>query len=668
MAISKKTISKTLKAQRSQVPGAFTVDQANPFSLILTLADGELFDGAQNVYCEFHGAQYPTTDPPLANVVIASPTTGVATFDFTSAQMNQTLTSAERALWMVAFATWADGRIEVLWRANVTMNAHHASALAASPPVPTLGITMQDADARYRLQGVDIAQSSITGLAASLALKAPLTAPTFEGAVIIGTGAGGVDSLTVGVNTPTTFNGLTTWADSATFAYADGTVAGFHRAALGFQTLSNYVTLTGSQTLTNKIYDGVAVKTLLTVNNPANTFAYTVTPAAIAANRVLNLPLITATDTLAVLGLAQTFAAVQTMTSPVFKTDVKVRNPADTFGYTITPAAIAADRILNLPLITATDTLAALGLSQTWSGTNTFNSQAISATTPIFKTSIFFNNPANTFKYILTPAAIVADRILNLPLIAATDTLAVLGLAQTFTAQQTMTTPLFKTSVVVNNPANTFAYTLTPAAIAGNYALNLPLITGADTLASLGMTQTFTGTNNFTVNSTNVLALYAVNGTSGGSVYSYASGASKYIGINTNGTLHKLFTIGADDLTICTNTSTVAAVFKSTGNVLETKGGRIKPITADVSTAFTLTASMEVATVANAGAVTVNLPVGVLGTTYRITNKGAGTATLTPNGSQKLFTTAQVATLALTTGQSVKIIFDGTDWLVYKSA
>jgi len=44
-------------------------------------------------------------------------------------------------------------------------------------------------------------------------------------------------------------------------------------------------------------------------------------------------------------------------TSPTFKTSLIVRNPADTFGYTLTPAAIAANRTLNLPLLTGTDTL-----------------------------------------------------------------------------------------------------------------------------------------------------------------------------------------------------------------------------------------------------------------------------------------------------------------------
>lgn len=48
------------------------------------------------------------------------------------------------------------------------------------------------------------------------------------------------------------------------------------------------------------------------VNNPGATFTYTITAAAIAANRVLNLPLLTGDDTFAVLGLAQTFSADQT--------------------------------------------------------------------------------------------------------------------------------------------------------------------------------------------------------------------------------------------------------------------------------------------------------------------------------------------------------------------
>ena len=51
----------------------------------------------------------------------------------------------------------------------------------------------------------------------------------------------------------------------------------------------------------------------LRINNPANTFRYVVTGGAISAERVLNVPVITGSDTLAVLGLAQTFTAAQTV-------------------------------------------------------------------------------------------------------------------------------------------------------------------------------------------------------------------------------------------------------------------------------------------------------------------------------------------------------------------
>jgi len=56
---------------------------------------------------------------------------------------------------------------------------------------------------------------------------------------------------------------------------------------------------------------------------------------------------------------------------------LKIRNPADTFEYNILPAAIAdADRTLTLPLITTTDTLPAIGIAQTWSATQSYSANA----------------------------------------------------------------------------------------------------------------------------------------------------------------------------------------------------------------------------------------------------------------------------------------------------
>ena len=56
---------------------------------------------------------------------------------------------------------------------------------------------------------------------------------------------------------------------------------------------------------------------------------------------------------------------------------LRVRNPAFTFDYDVVPAAIAADRQLNLPLITGTDTLASLGLAQTFTAIQTHSANLI---------------------------------------------------------------------------------------------------------------------------------------------------------------------------------------------------------------------------------------------------------------------------------------------------
>ena len=234
------------------------------------------------------------------------------------------------------------------------------------------------------------------------------------------------------------------------------------------------------------------------LRNPADTFSYTIRTSAIAAARDLTIPLLTANDTLAVLGLAQTFTAQQTFNDLVATTvdinggtidgvtigaaaapsqvrvqdnALQVENPAATFVYTITGAAIAAARQLNLPLTTATDTLAVLGLAQTFTAQQTFNdlvattvdinggtidgvtigAAAAPSQVRVQDNALQVENPAATFVYTITGAAIAAARQLNLPLTTATDTLAVLGLAQTFSAQQTFSASIDVTGGTVQN-------------------------------------------------------------------------------------------------------------------------------------------------------------------------------------------------------------------------
>jgi hypothetical protein len=249
----------------------------------------------------------------------------------------------------------------------------------------------------------------------------------------------------------------------------------------------------------------------LELNNPADTFQYIVTPAAIVADRILNLPLMTGTDTLvlndfaAILTNKTITAAANTLT--IASTDLTdtgvivltdqtntfgdfaqifpdnqlfIQNPAATFEYQIIAAAIAADRTITLPLLAGNDTFVTEAFTQTLtnktidgdlntiidinetqldvsvgaSGTiltsngvglpptyqandgaqTPWTSNIDAATFSLLNLGgLELNNPADTFQYIITPAAIVADRILNLPLLTGTDTFVTAAFIQTLT-------------------------------------------------------------------------------------------------------------------------------------------------------------------------------------------------------------------------------------------
>lgn len=199
----------------------------------------------------------------------------------------------------------------------------------------------------------------------------------------------------------------------------------------------------------------------VTIRNPAASFATTIAGGAVTANRTLNLPAITGTDTLGALGFAQTWTAANTFTGNVdFGSNTQqdtfdngglvIRNPTASFGTTISGAAVSANRTLNLPLITATDTLAALGLSQSWTGNNDFG---ISGATDKFDgAGIIIRNPAHTFATTITNAAITANRTLNLPLLTQTETIAVTPQVNfTASSNKTGTTSLVQAGVMLGD-------------------------------------------------------------------------------------------------------------------------------------------------------------------------------------------------------------------------
>lgn len=233
--------------------------------------------------------------------------------------------------------------------------------------------------------------------------------------------------------------------------YSGGSLSG---TISGTATLSGNLTLSGTNALTGT--SNTFNTSNLLINNPAGTFAYTIVTSAITAARNLTLPLITANDTVAVLTLAQT-----------------VQNKTLDSTNTLSSVALSGTLTGNVTL----------SGNLTLSGTNTFT-----GTSNTFNTAnLLIQNPAATFQYTITSAAITANRVLNLPLITGTDTLVVLGLAQTFTAAITFN----DTTLLLRNPANTFSVTLGAGAQTGAQTFTFP-VTASDTITTIAATQTLT--------------------------------------------------------------------------------------------------------------------------------------------------------------------------------
>jgi len=172
---------------------------------------------------------------------------------------------------------------------------------------------------------------------------------------------------------------------------------------------------------------------LLEINNPADTFQYIFTGSAILADRVLTLPLLTGADTVVTEAHIQNITKKTfpgTDPNQFEDNGLQIQNPANTFVYTIQSSAIGASRTATIPLLTGNDSFVFEAHIQNISnkiflGTNPnqFEDDALQ-----------IQNPANTFVYTIKASALItSSKDLTLPLITANDTFAVLGLGQTFT-------------------------------------------------------------------------------------------------------------------------------------------------------------------------------------------------------------------------------------------
>ncbi len=231
----------------------------------------------------------------------------------------------------------------------------------------------------------------------------------------------------------------------------------------------------------------------LQISNPADTFQYIFSTAAIIADRIVNLPLLTSTDTITMdafgttltnktmtagantfsgfaIGAEVTGASTDlTDTGVIVRTDqantfglfdqqfktsrLIIRNPADTFGYLFAGSAIIANRTVTLPLLTTNGSFVITGLANQVGDTEIIahTSTKITITSKAqLNSAIVYNdqlnvfgdfdqtfkdnrlriaNPADTFFVNFQTSAEIASRVLTIPLLGANRTIIVTGLA-----------------------------------------------------------------------------------------------------------------------------------------------------------------------------------------------------------------------------------------------
>jgi len=100
-------------------------------------------------------------------------------------------------------------------------------------------------------------------------------------------------------------------ADIATALTTPGAIGGTTASTGAFTTLS------GTSTLTLGVAGPTGTAGTVVLKNATNAFTTTIVPSVVTASRQLNLPLITGTDTVAVLGLTQTFTGNKTFSGTV---------------------------------------------------------------------------------------------------------------------------------------------------------------------------------------------------------------------------------------------------------------------------------------------------------------------------------------------------------------
>jgi len=261
---------------------------------------------------------------------------------------------------------------------------------------------------------------------------------------------------------------------------------------------------------------------------------------------------------------------------------------------------------------------------------------------------VFEGTSTDSFETTLLVTDPTADRTIYLPNAG--------GTLLTDSATQTLTNKTLGSAVLttpqINDTSETHQYIVTPAELVADRNVNLPLLTDSDTFVFEAHTQTLTNKSLTTANLTTPRIITSIDDTNGAELIKVTATASAVNEI----TLANAATGNKPSITASGNNANVTLQVNSKGT------GSVE-ISKLALTSSTITSDGAASTsasyiICNKGsALAVTLADGtVVGETKIFTNKGAGTATITPSNF------AAGTSFAIAQYEGAQVIWDGTNW------
>lgn len=261
---------------------------------------------------------------------------------------------------------------------------------------------------------------------------------------------------------------------------------------------------------------------------------------------------------------------------------------------------------------------------------------------------VFEGTSTDSFETTLLVTDPTADRIIYLPNAG--------GTLLTDSATQTLTNKTLGSAVLttpqINDTSETHQYIVTPAELVADRNVNLPLLTDSDTFVFEAHTQTLTNKSLTTASLTTPRVITSIDDTNGAELIKVTATASAVNEI----TVANAATGNKPSITASGNNANVTLQVNSKGT------GSVE-ISKLALTSSTITSDGAASTsasyiICNKGsALAVTLADGtVVGETKVFTNKGAGTATITPSNF------AAGTSFAIAQYEGAQVIWDGTNW------